>query len=101
MRVTVGLPLCFAAFLCFFDLVTSRTEQHDESFIPDAVLHVTQQNLTQSCLASMSSVLINGTAPGPELRLVEDRTYWIRVYNDMAVHNLTMVRLSLSLRSVI
>ncbi len=66
---------------------------HDDTFVPDAVLRVTAQNKTTSCLPSKSTVLVNGTAPGPELRLVEGQTYWIRVYNDMPSANLTMVRL--------
>ncbi|KAE8448912.1 hypothetical protein EG329_008708 [Mollisiaceae sp. DMI_Dod_QoI] len=63
---------------------------HDDTFVPDAVLRVTAQNKTTSCLPSKSTVLVNGTAPGPELRLVEGQTYWIRVYNDMPSANLTM-----------
>jgi hypothetical protein len=38
--------------------------------------------------------LINGTSPGPEIRLVEGQVFWIRVYNDMDGKNLTMVRMS-------
>ena len=64
---------------------------HDESFIPDAVLRVTAQNVSQSCLPAKLTVLANGTAPGPELRLTAGKTQWIRVYNDMADNNLTMV----------
>ena len=78
---------------CWLGLVAANTQCHDETFVPDAVLRVTQQNITQSCLASKSNVLINGTSPGPELRLLEGQTYWIRVYNDMTANNLTMVRL--------
>lgn len=65
---------------------------HDQTFVPDAVLRVTAENQTTSCLPSKSTVLINGTSPGPELRLIEGRTYWIRVYNDIPDANLTMVR---------
>lgn len=64
---------------------------HDETFVPDAILRVTAENKTTSCLPSKSTVLVNGTSPGPELRIVEGRTYWIRVYNDMSDKNLTMV----------
>lgn len=66
---------------------------HDETFVPDAILRVTAQNQTTSCLPSKSTVLVNGTSPGPELRLVEGVTYWIRVYNDMSEANLTIVRI--------
>jgi L-ascorbate oxidase len=64
---------------------------HDESFVPDAVLRVTAANISQSCYPSKSTVLVNGTSPGPELRLTEGKTYWIRVHNDMSDANLTMV----------
>jgi hypothetical protein len=37
------------------------------------------------------SVLVNGSSPGPELRLQEDNVSWIRVYNDMEHANVTMV----------
>jgi L-ascorbate oxidase len=72
--------------------VAGTKECHDENFVPDAVLRITAQNVTQSCMAEKLIVLINGTSPGPELRLLEGKTYWIRVYNDMPKANLTMVR---------
>ncbi|KAK9243144.1 Cupredoxin [Lipomyces tetrasporus] len=62
---------------------------HDESFTPHVVLRVAATNISRACL-DRYSVLVNGTSPGPELRLREGRTYWIRVYNDMDVQNLTM-----------
>ena len=64
---------------------------HDSSFSPDFVLRVTEQPFTQSCIAKTEVILINGTTPGPEIRLTEGNIYWIRVYNDMDNHNLTMV----------
>ena len=73
----------------------ATTRIHDASFIPDAVLRVTAENLAQSCLPPKWTVLVNGTAPGPELRLHEGKTYWIRVYNDMTDNNLTMVNMLL------
>ena len=79
--------------------VFSTTECHDENFVPDAILRVTQEEIAQSCLPAKSTVLVNGTSPGPELRLLEGKTYWIRVYNDMEDANVTMViPLSLSPR---
>jgi L-ascorbate oxidase len=72
-------------------LARAATHCHDASFVPDAVLRVTAEDLAQSCLPAKSTVLVNGTAPGPELRLQEGKTYWIRVYNDMSDNNLTMV----------
>jgi hypothetical protein len=74
--------------------VTAQTAElctHDHSFIPDAVLRVTAANLSQSCYPAKETILVNGTSPGPELRLTEGKTYWIRVYNDMLDANLTMV----------
>jgi FtsP/CotA-like multicopper oxidase with cupredoxin domain len=64
---------------------------HDASFTPHAILRVTEQKFTQSCMTKPAVALINGTSPGPEIRLVEGRTFWIRVYNDMEGQNLTMV----------
>ncbi|KAH8797745.1 Cupredoxin [Xylogone sp. PMI_703] len=63
---------------------------HDHTFVPDAILRVTAENIAQSCLPAKSTVLVNGTSPGPELRLVEGKTTWIRVYNDIQDQNLTM-----------
>ncbi|KAH8669081.1 putative laccase [Xylariales sp. PMI_506] len=63
---------------------------HDSSFTPDFVLRITEQEATQSCITKPNIILINGTTPGPELRLKEGRVYWIRVYNDMTGQNLTM-----------
>jgi L-ascorbate oxidase len=73
-------------------VVYATTQYHDETFIPDAVLRITAKNITQSCLPSKTVVLVNGTSPGPELRLLEGQTYWVRVYNDMLEQNLTMVQ---------
>jgi len=55
------------------------------------VLSVDVVNKTQGCLGEKEVAVINGTTPGPELRLRVGKTYWIRVYNDMATQNLTMV----------
>ncbi len=73
--------------------VVAATYCHDETFVPDAVLRITAENKTQSCLGSKEIVLVNGTSPGPELRIQEGKVYWIRVYNDMVDKNLTMVYL--------
>jgi hypothetical protein len=64
---------------------------HDSSFTPHIVLRVTEQPHTQSCITKPDVILVNGTSPGPEIRLVEGNTYWIRVFNDMDHQNLTMV----------
>ena len=65
--------------------------RHDSSFSPDYVLRVAEQPFTQSCITKDKVILVNGTSPGPELRLVEGNIYWIRVFNDMDDKNLTMV----------
>jgi len=77
--------------LTLVGVVSASTHRHDESFVPDAFLRITAETITQSCLPSKSVVLVNGTSPGPELRLLEGKTYWIRVYNDIPDQNLTMV----------
>jgi hypothetical protein len=64
---------------------------HDSSFTPDFILRVTEQLFTQSCFTKDDVILLNGTSPGPEIRLKEGNVYWIRVYNDMQKKNLTMV----------
>lgn len=63
---------------------------HGADFVPDEILRVTFQNASMSC-ASRPSVLVNGTVPGPGLRFREDKTTWVRVFNDMPDQNLTMV----------
>jgi FtsP/CotA-like multicopper oxidase with cupredoxin domain len=74
--------------------VLGTTQCHDETFVPDVVLVITLENTTQSCLPAKPVVLVNGTTPGPEIRLQEGQTYWIRVYNDMTDANATMVSIT-------
>jgi hypothetical protein len=64
---------------------------HDDSFVPDAVLRVTEEEYQQPCVSKKNVVLVNGTSPGPDLTFTEGETVWIRVYNDMDTQNLTMV----------
>jgi L-ascorbate oxidase len=52
---------------------------------------VTEQEFTQSCITKSNVILVNGTSPGPEIRLAEGNVYWIRVFNDMEQNNVTMV----------
>ncbi|OXV06664.1 hypothetical protein Egran_05565 [Elaphomyces granulatus] len=73
--------------LSLFQLVTAVV--HDESFIPDIILRVTAANYSLAC-QNRYSVLVNGTSPGPTLRLEEGEVTWIRVYNDMDNYNTTM-----------
>jgi len=84
-----SLSFVLLAIVAFVNAIT--TYCHNEDFIPDVILRVTSEVRTQSCLPARDIVLINGTSPGPELHLVEGKTYWIRVYNDMSDQNLTMV----------
>ncbi|OJD34790.1 l-ascorbate oxidase [Diplodia corticola] len=62
---------------------------HDDSFIPDAVLRVTEQTASIGCI-QRDSVVINGTIPGPPLSFASGSVVWIRVYNDMPNENLTI-----------
>ena len=63
---------------------------HDDSFTPDAILRVTAQNVSLGGIQKLTT-LVNGSIPGPELRVPENETAWIRVFNDMNGQNLTMV----------
>lgn len=77
--------LSFATFA-----VSIQTHVHDESFIPDAVLTVTHENVGIGGIQRYSA-LVNGSIPGPTLYLPEDKVFWIRVYNNMKDENLTIV----------
>lgn len=66
-----------------------RLVKHDESFTPDVVLRISLATIQLDC-QSRSSVLVNGTYPGPPIYLEPDVTTWIRVYND-ADDNSTIV----------
>lgn len=63
---------------------------HSDSFHPDFYLSVTYELQNVACEQRMS-VLVNGTSPGPELRLPGGKTSWVRVCNDMDEYNTTMV----------
>lgn len=84
------------ALFLFFSLVSiqvasHRIATHDETFVPDAVLRVTISNVSQPCVPIKQVALVNGITPGPAIYLEEGKTSWIRVYNDMADLNLTIV----------
>jgi FtsP/CotA-like multicopper oxidase with cupredoxin domain len=64
---------------------------HGGSFVPDAVLRVTEEERAQSCVPTKEILVVNGTSPGPALVFKEGETVWIRVYNDIPHQNLTMV----------
>ncbi|KAJ4992343.1 L-ascorbate oxidase [Stagonosporopsis vannaccii] len=67
----------------------TRLHCHDSTFTPDFYLRVTYENYTVACQHRMS-VLVNGTSPGPTLRLPPGKTSWVRVCNDMEKYNTTM-----------
>jgi L-ascorbate oxidase len=81
-----GALCCLALSLT----VQAGTYVHDDSFQPDEVLRVSQAEVAMAC-RYRNSVVVNGTTPGPQLRIKPDRTTWVRVYNDMDDQNLTMV----------
>lgn len=82
--------LWLATLLLIFQGVHPFLITHDESFAPDYVLNVSLQNAAIGCKYRYSFV-VNGTTPGPEVRLKENQTSWIRVYNSIPDQNLTMV----------
>ncbi|KAI3391655.1 hypothetical protein diail_6993 [Diaporthe ilicicola] len=86
MRVLSFSLLCAQWLLApvLGDLVT-----HDSTFVPDHVLRISAQDISQACEQRHSAV-VNGTSPGPPIRIRPGGSSWIRVYNDMTDHNLTM-----------
>lgn len=87
---------CLVVGLATATATQGLASRHDNSFQPDHILRVTAQSYSQACMERYS-VLVNGSSPGPELRLQEGRVSWIRVYNDMEGLNTTMVPSGLSL----
>ncbi|KXT00877.1 hypothetical protein AC578_973 [Pseudocercospora eumusae] len=63
--------------------------EHGPDFQPDFILRITEANIPVAC-QNRTSVLVNGTSPGPPIRLQPGRRSWIRVYNDMEHANTTM-----------
>lgn len=84
---------------CLLVAATPGFEKHDKTFVPDEILRVSSRNISVACETRQSAV-VNGTAPGPELRILPGQTTWIRVYNDMTNDNLTMVGWQLPLPQV-
>ena len=74
-----------------FTPIAGGVTLHDETFIPDAILRVAEETRTISCIRKTNVVVVNGSIPGPDVRLTEGQTSWIRVFNDMDDQNLTMV----------
>ncbi|TFY79386.1 hypothetical protein EWM64_g4622 [Hericium alpestre] len=56
---------------------------------PDHVLRIASGPVAADCTVRNSAV-INGTSPGPTIRLKEGDHVWIRVYNDMEGSNTTL-----------
>lgn len=88
-------PLFTLLTTALVELSSGTLTTHDETFQPDHILRVSAKNISVACETRYSAV-INGTSPGPELRLPAGQVTWIRVYNDMLDANLTMVRMVLS-----
>ncbi len=78
------------AILSLLSLATANLVTHDDTLQPDITLRAASEVIARDC-QSRQSVVINGTSPGPELRIKGGKTTWIRVYNDMTDQNLTMV----------
>ena len=76
--------------LLLLEFTKATAVVHDDTFTPHVILRATARSVSQACINRVSA-LVNGTSPGPEIRLKEGRTTWIRVYNDMNDRNLTMV----------
>ncbi|KAF3010877.1 hypothetical protein E8E13_009539 [Curvularia kusanoi] len=87
------LSVLFAAFVAASNTTkpanATHLYTHDANFTPDFYLSVTYQIQNVACQQRMSA-LVNGTSPGPELRLKPGKTSWVRVCNDMDAYNLTM-----------
>lgn len=88
MLYSIQIGLTF--FLTLATASLGALVHHDHSFQPDHILRVTAENHTVAC-ATRYSVLVNGSSPGPELRLKEGQVNWVRVYNDMKDENTTIV----------
>ncbi|KAK3401811.1 multicopper oxidase-domain-containing protein [Sordaria brevicollis] len=73
----------------FLGSVLALTAVHDYSFIPDHHLRVSIRKVNFGC-ETRESLVINGTSPGPAIRLLPGARTWIRVYNDLQDQNLTM-----------
>lgn len=96
-RIGLLLATAYTAVAKKHDLHLHDTNLHTHggNFTPDFYLRVTYENHTVAC-QQHTSVLVNGTSPGPTLRLPPGKTSWVRVCNDMDKYNTTMVQLSRS-----
>ncbi|KAK3948299.1 multicopper oxidase-domain-containing protein [Pseudoneurospora amorphoporcata] len=72
-----------------FGLSATHTAVHDGRFVPNHNLRVTIREVNFGC-ETRQSLVVNGTSPGPVIRLLPGARAWIRVYNDISDQNLTM-----------
>ncbi|KAJ3494714.1 hypothetical protein NLG97_g3909 [Lecanicillium saksenae] len=87
MRIASFLP----SLISIVGAVSSRLHSHkSDLFSPDIILRITRENYTIGNIVDRYTTLINGSVPGPTLRIPEEKVVWIRVYNDMRDANLTM-----------
>ncbi|KAK4126927.1 multicopper oxidase [Parathielavia appendiculata] len=70
-------------------LVNSGQVEDSGRVIPDHVLRVSIANVPSAC-ETRQDVVVNGTSPGPAIRVLPGARSWIRVYNDMDNWNLSM-----------
>ncbi|KAB5585191.1 putative multi-copper oxidase [Coniochaeta sp. 2T2.1] len=90
MLLSVFLGALLASSAAAAGALQQREVVHDRRFQPDYILRGTFDNNTQLACTTRPSVLLNGTHPAPELRLAENKTTWIRVFNDIPDQNLTV-----------
>lgn len=92
-----AICLCFIWFLSV-DAVQAHKDKtwqpkalnvHDSTFVPDYTLRISASDIQINC-ETRHSVVLNGTSPGPTLRLKQNQIVWIRVYNDMPDTNSTI-----------
>lgn len=77
------------AFCILTSAIASKFMIHDASFAPDTILRVSQVDAALACVYR-TSLVVNGTSPGPVLELTENQTTWVRVYNDVVDSNVTI-----------
>jgi hypothetical protein len=63
---------------------------HDDQFKPDHVLRISIGRVSSAC-ETREDVVVNGSSPGPVIRIPPGERTWIRVYNDMPDRNATIV----------
>lgn len=56
---------------------------------PDYVLRLSNASVAADCTVR-HSVTVNGSSPGPLIRVQEGQHVWIRVHNDMVDRNTTL-----------